>query len=45
MMEERIRASFARNEFFLVYQPQLDLTTGRVRAVEALLRWQHPDLG
>ena len=45
MMEERIRAGFARNEFFLVYQPQLDLTTGRVRAVEALLRWQHPELG
>lgn len=33
------------NEFVLLYQPQLDLESGKVIGVEALLRWQHPDVG
>ena len=32
-------------EFRVVYQPEIDLRTGQITAVEALLRWQHPDRG
>jgi EAL domain-containing protein (putative c-di-GMP-specific phosphodiesterase class I) len=34
-----------RNELFLVYQPQLSLTTGNVTGFECLIRWQHPEMG
>ena len=34
-----------RGELFLVYQPKLDLASGRVTGVEALMRWKHPSLG
>jgi diguanylate cyclase (GGDEF)-like protein len=40
-----IRKGIARNEFHLLYQPQVDLKTGRMFAVEALVRWKHPSLG
>jgi diguanylate cyclase (GGDEF)-like protein/PAS domain S-box-containing protein len=40
-----IRKGIARNEFHLLYQPQVDLKTGRIFAVEALVRWKHPSLG
>jgi EAL domain-containing protein (putative c-di-GMP-specific phosphodiesterase class I)/GGDEF domain-containing protein len=32
-------------QFYLLYQPELHLATGRVKAAEGLLRWQHPDFG
>ncbi|HNB43887.1 MAG TPA: EAL domain-containing protein, partial [Burkholderiaceae bacterium] len=35
----------ARHELELLYQPQLDVSRGHLRAVEALLRWNHPRLG
>ena len=37
--------AFGRNEVFAVYQPQLDLKTGRIVAAEALVRWDHPEHG
>ena len=40
-----LRRGLARDEFRLVYQPQVDLATGQVCGIEALLRWQHPQRG
>ncbi len=45
MIENGLRFALLRNEFFLVYQPIMDLTSNHIIGVEALLRWQHPDLG
>ena len=40
-----LRQALAGGEFLLHYQPQIDLASGRVRGVEALLRWQSPTRG
>lgn len=40
-----LEAAIAHEEFYLVYQPQLDFATGQLVGVEALIRWQHPRHG
>jgi diguanylate cyclase (GGDEF)-like protein/PAS domain S-box-containing protein len=45
LLQEELRNAVARREFVLHYQPQVDLRTGRVFAVEALIRWNRPSAG
>ena len=45
LMESNLRRALAQNEFVLQYQPLVNLRTGMVIGVEALIRWQHPELG
>jgi len=44
-LENAMHHALPRGEMFLEYQPQIDLTNGRVTGCEALLRWRHPELG
>ena len=44
-LETSLAHALERGEFSLVYQPQVDLTTRTIRGVEALLRWNHDELG
>ena len=44
-MESSLRHALERDEFRLHYQAKRDMVTGRITGMEALLRWQHPDLG
>jgi diguanylate cyclase (GGDEF)-like protein/PAS domain S-box-containing protein len=44
-LETALRHALRDEQFDLHYQPQMDLTHGRIIGVEALLRWQHPTLG
>jgi EAL domain-containing protein (putative c-di-GMP-specific phosphodiesterase class I)/ActR/RegA family two-component response regulator len=43
--DEQLLQAFERNEFVIYYQPQINIETGTVTGVEALSRWQHPELG
>ncbi|RWC94336.1 MAG: GGDEF and EAL domain-containing protein [Mesorhizobium sp.] len=45
VMEHDLRQAVARGEFRLVYQPQKEISTGRMIGFEALLRWHHPEHG
>ena len=44
-LENSLRLALEKEELFLVYQPQMNIATGRITGLEALLRWQHPELG
>ncbi len=44
-LEVDVRSVLTDDELFLLWQPVIDLGTGRVRSAEALLRWRHPRLG
>jgi diguanylate cyclase (GGDEF)-like protein/PAS domain S-box-containing protein len=44
-LEGGLRLALEREEFFLVYQPQVDAHTGRILSLEALVRWDHPCQG
>ncbi|MHB8743576.1 MAG: putative bifunctional diguanylate cyclase/phosphodiesterase [Sulfuricaulis sp.] len=45
LMERQIEHALERGELLLHYQPRVDLLSGNISGVEALLRWQHPALG
>ncbi len=44
-LDTNLRAALDRGEFYLLYQPQIDASTGCVHSVEALIRWEHPVRG
>ena len=44
-LENQMRLALDRNEFVLHYQPKVDLQSRRIEGVEALIRWQSPELG
>jgi diguanylate cyclase (GGDEF)-like protein/PAS domain S-box-containing protein len=45
VLEDGLRAAVVNQDFTLAYQPQIDLKTGKIFAVEALARWTHPTIG
>ena len=44
-LERDMRVALDNDELFLLYQPKVCLASGRIRGLEALLRWRHPELG
>ena len=44
-LESSLRLALAKEQFFLMYQPQVNIATGEITGLEALLRWQRPGFG
>lgn len=44
-IESELRVAIEEKQLFLVYQPQIDSKTQKVRGIEALIRWRHPERG
>ncbi|MEP6605608.1 MAG: bifunctional diguanylate cyclase/phosphodiesterase [Nitrosospira sp.] len=44
-LEHQLRRAVEREELVLLYQPKVDVASGRIKGAEALIRWAHPDLG
>ncbi|ATN86739.1 sensor domain-containing protein [Coxiella burnetii] len=45
ILENAFHQALEENQFYLVYQPQYELSTQKIRGMETLLRWKHPELG
>ena len=45
LMENQLRNAIQRDEFVLYYQPKINIAENEVCGVEALIRWEHPDMG
>ncbi len=45
MMQDHLYRAIKNNEFFMVYQPQFDISGRRVVGLESLIRWKHPQRG
>jgi len=44
-LEKNLRHAMKRKELMLYYQPRVNITTGKITGMEALLRWNHPEMG
>ncbi len=44
-LENALRKALDRHEFLVYYQPQVDINSGKIVGLEALLRWKHPEIG
>ncbi len=45
LLEQQLLAALERDEFLLLYQPQISFASSRIVGMEALIRWRHPELG